>query len=70
MTVGVGRPLTACDGMAEFYVKKWEDFEAAFADPYYLEVVAPDEQRFMNTQNLTMTVGVEYIVIEDGESKV
>jgi hypothetical protein len=70
MTTGIGRPLVNADGMAEFKVKKWEDFEAAFADPYYTEVVAPDERSFMDTSNLTMTVGVEYVVIEDNVSQV
>jgi len=37
MSEAVGRPLLEYDGMGDFWVRKYEDFEAAFLDPEYQE---------------------------------
>jgi hypothetical protein len=53
--------------MADFWVKKYEDFEAAFLDPYYKEVIQPDEKAFIDMETIAVTIGTEYIVLEEGE---
>lgn len=40
-----GSPFEAC---ADFYVKDYKDYLAAFRDPYYLEVVKKDEDNFVD----------------------
>lgn len=40
-----GSPFTAC---ADFYVRDYNDYLAAFQDPYYLEVIKPDEDAFVD----------------------
>ena len=53
--------------MGDFWVKKYEDFEAAFLDPYYQKVIQPDEKNLIDMDTISVTIGVEYIVIEDGK---
>ncbi|KAF2462820.1 NAD(P)-binding protein [Lindgomyces ingoldianus] len=59
-----GRSPLAFDGMGDFWVKKYEDFEAAFLDPYYLEVIQPDEKNLIDMESIQVTIGVERVVIE------
>ncbi|KAF2265055.1 hypothetical protein CC78DRAFT_567836 [Lojkania enalia] len=67
MFEATGRTLLAYDGMGDFWVKKYEDFEAAFLDQYYQQVIQPDEKNLIDMDTIAVTIGVEYIVIEDGE---
>jgi hypothetical protein len=62
-----GRAPTSYDGMADFYVKKYEDFEAAFLDPYYQDVIQPDETKLFDMDTISVTIGYEHIVIEEGK---
>jgi hypothetical protein len=62
-----GRKPMAYDGMGDFWVKKYEDFEAAFLDPYYQKVIQPDEKNLTDMDSISVTIGVEYIIIEDGQ---
>jgi hypothetical protein len=55
------------DGMADFYVKKYEDFEKAYEDQYYKDVVKPDEEYLFDVKNMRVMVGTETCVIEDGK---
>jgi hypothetical protein len=55
------------DGMADFYVKKYEDFEAAYKDPFYVDVVRKDEQHLFDIDSMLVTIGVELTVINDHE---
>lgn len=55
------------DGMADFYVKRYEDFEKAYEDPYYKDVVKPDEEYLFDVQNMRVMVGTETCVIENGK---
>ncbi|KAJ4349194.1 hypothetical protein N0V95_004777 [Ascochyta clinopodiicola] len=55
------------DGMADFYVRKYEDFEKAYEDPYYKDVVKPDEEYLFDVENMRVMVGTETCVIEDAE---
>jgi hypothetical protein len=63
-----GRSPLSYDGMADFYVKKYEDFEAAFLDPYYLEIIQPDEKILIDMDTIAVTIGVDYIVIADNKT--
>lgn len=54
------------DGMADFYVKRYEDFEKAYEDPYYKNVVKPDEAYLFDVENMRVMVGTETCVIEGG----
>jgi hypothetical protein len=36
------------DGIALFEITSLETFGAAFADPYYVEKIKPDEDRFLD----------------------
>ncbi|CAK7210693.1 hypothetical protein SEUCBS140593_000917 [Sporothrix eucalyptigena] len=36
------------DAAADFYVKSYEDYLKAYSDPYYLAVIEPDEQNFVD----------------------
>lgn len=62
-----GRSPLSYDGMADFYVRKYEDFEALFLDPYYQEVVQPDEKKLFCMDTMSVTIGVEYVAIDKGE---
>lgn len=53
--------------MADFYVKRYEDFEKAYDDPHYKEKVKPDEEYLFDVQNMRVMVGTETCVIEDGK---
>jgi len=53
--------------MADFYVKKYKDFEKAYDDPYYKNVVKPDEEYLFDVQNMRVMVGMETCVIEEGK---
>jgi hypothetical protein len=53
--------------MADFYVKTYENFEKAYADPYYKDVVKPDEEYLFDIQNMRVMVGMETCVIEEGK---
>ncbi|KAH8634323.1 hypothetical protein IG631_09723 [Alternaria alternata] len=60
-------PTLSYDGMADFWVRNYEDFEKAYEDPFYLEVVKKDEEYLFDLESLRVTAGVEYSVIEDGK---
>jgi hypothetical protein len=60
-------PTLSYDGMADFWVRNYEDFEKAYGDPFYLEVVKKDEEYIFDLESLRVTAGVEYCVIEDGK---
>jgi hypothetical protein len=53
--------------MADFYVKRYEDFEMAYQDPYYRDVVKPDEEYLFDVGRMRVLVGREMGVIDGGE---
>jgi hypothetical protein len=67
MSDAVGRPVLDWDGMADFYVRDYNDFEAAFLDAEYLERIRPDELRFIDMDSIRLTVGVDYICIDQDQ---
>ncbi|KAF1357566.1 hypothetical protein EJ07DRAFT_167486 [Lizonia empirigonia] len=54
-------------GMADFYVRQYEDFEKAYEDPYYTDVVKPDEGYLFDVEQMRVMVGTETCVIEGGK---
>ena len=67
MSDAVGRPLLKYDGMGDFWVRKYDDFEAAFLDPEYQEKIRPDELKLIDMDSIAVTVGVDYVAIDDGK---
>lgn len=57
------------DGVADFWVKDYQDFENAFLDPEYQAKIRPDELRLIDMDRIAVTIGVEYVVI-DGAKRV
>lgn len=53
--------------MADFYVRQYEDFEKAYEDPYYTNVVKPDEEYLFDVEQMRVMVGTETCVIEGGK---
>ena len=62
-----GRPMIEVDGISDAYVKDWKTFEDAFKDPEYAEKIRPDELAFIDTENIQMTIGYDYWVVEGGK---
>lgn len=62
------------DGGVDWYVKSYEGFEASFKDPYYLNVIEPDEWNFVDKGEgkeivgAVRTVGISRDIIRDGKS--
>jgi hypothetical protein len=67
MSDATGRPMLAYDGMGDFWVKDYADFEAAFLDPEYLAKIRPDELKLIDMDSIAVTIGVEYVVIDGGK---
>ena len=67
MSDAVDRPMLDYDGMGDFYVHSYQDFEDAFLDPEYLETIRPDELKLIDMNSIRVTIGVEYIVIDQGK---
>jgi hypothetical protein len=73
----------AFDSAADWYVESYEAYLAAYADPYYVEVIEPDEHNFVDkgqldsAESVTKTVvravstlGVCRSMIKDGKPSV
>lgn len=62
------------DGGVDWYVRSYEDYEAAFKDPYYLKVIEPDEWNFVDKGEGTAiagavsTVGIARDIVRGGRS--
>lgn len=55
------------DGIADFWYKSFEDFERAYEDDFYLDVVKKDEEYLFDMESLAVTAGVEQVVIAGGK---
>lgn len=55
-------PFTAFDGIAELWFDSIEDIGKAFSEPRYLEIVRPDELKFLDLPNCTIFI-VEEVVM-------
>ncbi|KIX94524.1 uncharacterized protein Z520_09910 [Fonsecaea multimorphosa CBS 102226] len=56
------------DGIADFTFDRYEDMEAFYKDPFYLEHIRPDELRFIDVDNIVFSVGRDVKVIEGGKN--
>lgn len=58
--------------MAELEVESFERFTAACTDPYYLNVIKPDENNFLDSKSTEVigasTMGISKIVVEGGKA--
>lgn len=36
------------DAAADWYVESYESYQAAYKDPYYIDIIEPDEQNFVD----------------------
>ena len=65
---------------ADFYVESYERFFASYQDPYYLNVIEPDEQKFVDKGQVDggkktvvramSTLGTAKSMIKDGKETV
>ena len=62
-----GSPVIEYNGAAEFWVDRLEDFGAIFQDPHYLEVVVPDEQKFIQREAGVILVGEDHVKWDGGK---
>jgi hypothetical protein len=53
--------------MADFHVRSYEEFQAAYRDPFYLDVVKKDEKYLFDMDSMLVTIGVEVGVIDKGK---
>ncbi|MCJ1267631.1 hypothetical protein MMC22_007517 [Lobaria immixta] len=60
------------EGMAELEVENFEMFTAACSDPYYLNVIKPDEIHFLDSKSIEVigatTMGVSKKIVEGGKA--
>lgn len=59
--------MLSFDGISDAYVKDFKTFEDAFKDPEYMEKIRPDELAFIDVENLQMTIGQDWGVVENGK---
>ncbi|KAK6352003.1 hypothetical protein TWF718_005152 [Orbilia javanica] len=62
-------PLSSVDGIEDFYVRDIKDFTDAFADEEYKKLLAPDAGEFIDAPNMFVSVGEDYVLIENGDIK-
>lgn len=55
------------DGHCQLFAPSLECFKNALADPYYRDVVLPDEAKFLDGSKCMRTVGWEECYINDGK---
>ncbi|KAJ9603794.1 hypothetical protein H2200_011980 [Cladophialophora chaetospira] len=55
------------DGIAELTFQKYEDMEAFYRDPFYLDKIRADEQKFIDFENIVFSAGKDVKVIEAGK---
>ncbi|KIW89477.1 uncharacterized protein Z519_09633 [Cladophialophora bantiana CBS 173.52] len=55
------------DGVGEFLMPEISCFQRAREDPYYTEVIAPDEDKLFDWGSVEWTVGWEEVYIKDGK---
>ena len=58
-----GLPTLACEGIVEGWFKSMETVEATFVDPAYLEHTKPDEELFLEQDQLTAVFADEELLV-------
>ncbi|KAH7081419.1 EthD domain-containing protein [Paraphoma chrysanthemicola] len=56
------------DGIADFWYGSFQDYENAYEDPFYLQIVKKDEEYLFDVPSIMVTAGTEVTVIEDGKN--
>jgi len=69
MFTATGRSPLSYDGMGDFWVKKYGNFEAAFLDPYYQRVIQPDEKNLIDMESIAVTIELSMSSLKGGEIK-
>lgn len=59
-------PVLEYDAAAEFWVPTIETLQAMMSDNEYVTKIAPDERSFIDGDSMKMLIGVDYIVVENG----
>jgi hypothetical protein len=60
-------PKPDWDGSAEFLMPDAGCFAKAMEDPYYKDVMAPDEENLFDMKSFKFMVGWEEVYVEDGK---
>jgi len=60
-----GFPRSEFDGVVELWFDSVEDVEKAFAAPRYLEIIRPDERKFIDLSSVKVVIAEE-VPIYDG----
>ncbi|KAK5050509.1 hypothetical protein LTR84_003790 [Exophiala bonariae] len=55
------------DGIAEITFSRYEDMETAYKDKTYLEIIRPDELKFIDFDNIVFSIGKDLAVVQDGK---
>ncbi|KIW27882.1 uncharacterized protein PV07_07580 [Cladophialophora immunda] len=55
------------DAVGEFLMPDVSCFQKAREDPYYAEVIAPDEEKLFDWSSMEWTIGWEEVYIKDGK---
>jgi uncharacterized protein (TIGR02118 family) len=58
-------PMDEFDGVVEIGFRTIGDLQAAFNHPAYLDVIRPDEQRFLNLERMIVVITDETLLYED-----
>ncbi|OAP62041.1 hypothetical protein AYL99_04244 [Fonsecaea erecta] len=59
--------VTPYDGVAEFIVKDIEGIKKSRDDPFFIEKVRPDEEKFFDVKGMAWTIGWEEVYVLDGK---
>lgn len=62
-----GASILDFDGHGEILVETSDSLKALMEDPYYKEVVEPDEAKLIDKQSVRRTVGYEEVWVQDGK---
>ncbi|CAK7230238.1 hypothetical protein SBRCBS47491_007519 [Sporothrix bragantina] len=67
MAKAAGRPMLSFDGISDAYVRDFAEFQNAFKDPEYLTKIRDDELAFIDVDNIQMTIGQDWLVVQGGK---
>ncbi|RVD90445.1 uncharacterized protein DFL_001410 [Arthrobotrys flagrans] len=60
-------PLSTFDAIEDFYVRELKDFTDAILDDFYQRTLLPDAGVFADAASIFLSVGDDYIIIDDGK---
>ena len=56
--------IPAYDGIAEVWFESEDELQKAFAEPRYLEIIRPDEEKFLDLANCVTFIVEEASIVE------